>query len=91
MAKKTESIVGVKQVAKDFGCSERQIQLYAGSGMPKAGRGKYDRVKCLIWYNKKLKAEVLEARETDALEYEQIREKRASADIREISSGFENQ
>jgi hypothetical protein len=41
--------VDVWRVAQDFGCSDRQIQIYARQGMPRAGLGKYDLKPCRKW------------------------------------------
>src|SRR6266568_4383250 len=79
------NLVDVGRVAQEFGVSERQVQLYVQGGMPKAGHGKYDLLPCFRWYSQKLKQELSDASEKAGdLEYEQMRNQRAMADIKEL-------
>ena len=86
MAKATaDNLVDVGRVAQEFGCSERQVQLFVQAGMPKAGHGKYDLLPCYRWYMQKLKKDLSDAEDKAVdLEYEQMRERRATADIKEL-------
>lgn len=79
-----DGLVDVLQIAADFGCSDRQVQIYASRGMPKAGHGKYNRQQCSLWYIAELKRQVDEAGEGSALEHEQTRVQRATADLKEL-------
>lgn len=80
-----DRLVDVGTLAEEFGCSERQIQLFVRAGMPKAGHGKYAMLPCYRWYAQKLKQDLADAQnKAGDLEYEQMRERRATADIKEL-------
>lgn len=77
--------VDVAQIMEDFGCSERQVGRFVAQGMPKAGHGRYDRLDCLRWYARKLETDLASVQSRDHdLEYEQMRERRATADLKEL-------
>jgi len=46
-------LVDVSRIASALHCSDRQVQLLAAEGMPKAGFGKYDLRACLEWYEQR--------------------------------------
>jgi len=77
------------EIAADFGCSERQVRNFAAAGMPKAAHGKYDLLDCWRWYARKLRTDLEEAEKAvtlHSLEYEQTRETKARADIKEMEA-----
>jgi phage terminase Nu1 subunit (DNA packaging protein) len=82
--------VSVVQLASEFGCTERQVQLLVKEGMPKAGHGKYDLERCKTWYIHYLKAKIAtratpdEAGEKLSFEVEQARLTKFKADFAEI-------
>lgn len=86
-AKPQEREVDVWYIAKEFACSDRQVQKFVQLGMPKLAHGKYDLLECWRWYALKLKSELEEAQEEvtlRSLEWEQTRETKAKADIAEL-------
>jgi phage terminase Nu1 subunit (DNA packaging protein) len=84
-----ERLADVWRVAEEFGCSDRQVQKFVSTGMPKAGHGKYDLLECWKWYALKLKTELEETKQDvsqHSLEWEQTRETKAKADIAELKA-----
>jgi hypothetical protein len=51
-------LVDVYRVAAAFGCTDRQVQLLALEGMPKAGHGRYDLQACTEWFEGREKRKV---------------------------------
>jgi phage terminase Nu1 subunit (DNA packaging protein) len=84
----TRTLVDVNTIAREFGCSERQVQMLVRDGMPKSGRGEYDLVECLRWRIGQHKAEIERAKcstvEAKSLNEEQARLAKASADLKEL-------
>jgi phage terminase Nu1 subunit (DNA packaging protein) len=81
----SDVLVNVEQIDQYFGCSIRQVYNFASAGMPKAERGKYNRLACFQWYAKKLKgdiAAVQAAHSVGSLEYEQTWVHRAMANMK---------
>jgi phage terminase Nu1 subunit (DNA packaging protein) len=78
-------ICGLATVAQEFGCSERQIQLYARAGMPKAAHGQYDLVECFRWRLKRLENEIGEAKnDGKGVDREKERLTKFQADLSEL-------
>ncbi|MBN2320896.1 MAG: hypothetical protein JXR49_17585 [Acidobacteria bacterium] len=85
----TGNLVSVGQIMEDFGCSERQVGRFVSMGMPKTGRGSYDRLQCLRWYARKLKKdreEIEKKKAPGGLYHEKVRVARAKADLREMEA-----
>jgi hypothetical protein len=85
------SIVDVKKMATMMNVTPRRVQQLANeSGMPRAGPGKYDAGKCLLWYIRYLQA-ALEKKAIplgdgsySGLKDERARSIRADAELKEI-------
>jgi phage terminase Nu1 subunit (DNA packaging protein) len=84
MAKRRPILVSAGVIAAAFGCSERQVQRFAGLGMPRTERGQYEAIACIRWYTAKLRKEIEDASDGDGLEHEQRRFTKAKADLAEI-------
>lgn len=82
--------VDVSKVASALNLDERRVQQLVKVGMPRVSRGRYDPVKCMLWYVRYLQG-VLE-RSSDPTpddgfsgeRVERIRLLRAHADLREM-------
>jgi phage terminase Nu1 subunit (DNA packaging protein) len=83
--------VDVQKLASVLNLDERRIQQLVHEGMPRAARGQYDPVKCMLWYIRYLQ-KALERKAVPTLEggfvgerEERIRLLRADADLRELA------
>ena len=45
-----QSFIGVQELSKLFGISTERIRQLVKEGMPQEGRGRYDFVRCALWY-----------------------------------------
>jgi phage terminase Nu1 subunit (DNA packaging protein) len=84
------ALVDVKRVAQALNLDERRVQQLAKEGMPREERGRYDPVKCMLWYIRYLQA-ALEKKSVPipgggyAGEHqERVRLLHAEADLKEI-------
>jgi phage terminase Nu1 subunit (DNA packaging protein) len=82
--------VDVTKVASALNLDERRVQQLVQEGMPRAARGQYDPVKCLLWYVRYLQ-NALEKKSVPTFDggyvgerEERVRLLRADADLREI-------
>lgn len=50
------ALVNIKQMSEMMNVSPRWVQKLAAEGLPRAGRGKYDAVKVILWYVRYLQA-----------------------------------
>jgi len=83
-----DELVKVSRLASLFGCSERQVQLFASrDGMPKAKHGLYHLDECVRWRIATLESQIAEKSQAAAeltLEREQTRRTKAEADLKEL-------
>jgi hypothetical protein len=81
------AFVDVARVAKALNLQVRRVQYLVKEGMPRQARGKYDPVKCMLWYVRYLQR-LLEKKslpQRDGTEREErVRLLRAKADLREL-------
>jgi hypothetical protein len=56
--KNDSNLVGVEQIAEDFGVSIRQVQLFVKQGLPRAAHGQYDELACLQCYKQRLELKI---------------------------------
>lgn len=82
--------VDVGKVASGLNLTEQRVQQLVKEGMPRASRGRYDPVKCLLWYVRFLQ-KALEKKSLPTPDggyvgerEERVRLLRADADLREI-------
>ena len=82
--------VGVTKIASCLNLHERRIHQLCKEGLPRAARGQYDPVACMLWYIRYLQR-ALEKKSVPTLDggfvgerEERIRLLRADADLREI-------
>lgn len=75
--------LNVEQIAQLLKCSARRIQQYVKLGMPREKRGFYDPLKCSLWLNEYLLAE-LQRRGGGTLVKERERLVKAQADREEL-------
>ncbi len=50
------ALVDVGRVARGLNLDERRVQQLVKEGMPREGRGRYDAMKCMLWYIRYLQA-----------------------------------
>ncbi len=82
--------VGVDKVASALNLTPQRVQQLVKEGLPREARGRYDPIKCMMFYVRYLQS-VLEKRSTPALDggvaderESRIRLLRAQADLREM-------
>lgn len=82
--------VDVAKVASALNLDERRVQQLVKAGMPREDRGRYDAVKCMLWYIRYLQ-NALEKKAVPMLEggyaserEERIRSIKADADLKEM-------
>ncbi len=82
--------VDVMRIASALNLEKRRVQQLVAEGMPRAARGQYDPVKCMLWYIRYLQA-ALEKKSVPTADggyagerEERVRLLRADADLREI-------
>jgi phage terminase Nu1 subunit (DNA packaging protein) len=82
--------VDVGKVASALNLDERRVQQLVKEGMPRVSRGRYDPVKCMLWYVRYLQG-VLERSSVPTPDdgfseerVERVRLLRAQADLREM-------
>ena len=82
--------VDVKKIASALNLDERRVQQLVTYGMPRAARGQYDPVKCMLFYIRYLQA-ALEKKSVPTADggyagerEERVRLLRAEADLKEI-------
>jgi len=83
-------LTDVGQIAKALNLTEQRVQQLVKEGMPKEARGRYDSVKCMLWYIRYLqdalekKAVPMEDGKFVGARSERVRLLRANADLREM-------
>src|SRR6185437_2120819 len=89
------AVVDVARVAQALNLQIRRVQYLVKEGMPREARGKYDPLKCMLWYIRYLQG-LLEKKSLPRLDCnllgegaERVRLLRAKADLREIEVGLQ--
>jgi phage terminase Nu1 subunit (DNA packaging protein) len=82
--------VGVDKVASALNLTPQRVQQLVKEGLPREARGRYDAVKCMLWYVRYLQS-ILEKRSTPDIDggssgerVARVRLLRAQADLREM-------
>ncbi|HXP70923.1 MAG TPA: hypothetical protein VOA88_16695 [Candidatus Dormibacteraeota bacterium] len=85
------AIVDVGKVASALNLTEQRVQQLVKEGLPRESRGRYDPIKCMLWYIRYLET-ALEKKSVPTLDggftgerAERVRLLRADADLREMA------